>query len=355
MSEQRRDSSDDFIWIIAVIVIAFLLFQHFFGTQIKIFYLTIKLIQMKLITLVYPDEFFYEAIDFIERSNPKNITKEQVIAIGSKVGWFINIPLMILLGYWGYKVYSKNPSNKFKRVLSMQTLRESEQKLWPYIAPVVNIDLMKEPFDSGPYAMAMRPYDYAVKYHLLQEEKNVNSLDREKAEKLFISQLGKPFSGFDKLRKHEKALIAIFAAHGLGDKKGAMEAVNAIAVSAAKIGINQMPDFSSVSPLYKYCQDPKVLEVFNKHAYVYTLMAQMLEFARKTGVFPPSYFIWLKPRDRILWYTLNCVGRQVAFVEVAGIFGHWKAEQIANHKLDVPYVIKAVDGLEKALAEVKIT
>ena len=83
-------------------------------------------------------------------------------------------------------------------------------------------------------------------------------------------------------------------------------------------------------------------------------MSQMLEYARGTGVFPPSYFIWLKPRDRTLWYALNCVGRQVAFVEVAGIFGHWKAEQIAAHKIDTPYVAKAVDGLERALSEVKL-
>ena len=92
----------------------------------------------------------------------------------------------------------------------------------------------------------------------------------------------------------------------------------------------------------------------NKHAYVYTVMAQMMVFARGTGVFPPSYIIWLKPRDRVLWYVLNCVGRQVAFVEVAGIFGHWKAEQVANHKLEAPFVSKAVAGLEKALAEVKV-
>jgi intracellular multiplication protein IcmP len=355
MAEQNKESSDNILWIMGALVVIVLIIQYFFGNQIKGAYLTIKLMQLKIISLFYQSQFSAEAIYFLEHTTPDKITAKQAMFIGGKVGWIINIPLIAILGYWGFKVYSKNPLQRFKRVLSMQTLKESEQRLWPYIAPMVNVNLMKESFDSGPYAMAMKPYDFAIKYHLLQEEKNVDSLDRKKAEKLFISQLGKPFSGFDRLRKHEQALLAIFAANGLGDKDGAMAAINAIAVSAAKVGIKKMPDFSSAQPLFKYVDDPKVQEVIKKHAYVYTLLAQMQEFARITGVFPPSYYIWLKPRDRTLWYTLNCVGRQVAFVEVAGIFGHWRAEQIASHKLDAPYVTKAVDGLERALGEVKVT
>lgn len=354
MADHQKDSSSDIMWLLFVIIAAIIGISYIFGAQLKGFYLTVKLIQIKLITLVYAGDAMLEYIKFIETTKPKDVKLNELMFIGGKVGWIINVPLIALLGWWGYKVYDKNPMNKFKRILTMQTLKESEQRLWPYIAPMVNVDLMKEPFDKGPYAMAMKPYDFAVKYHLLQEEKNVDSLDRKKAEKLFISQLGKPFSGFSRLRKHEQALIAIFAAAGCGDKKGSMDAINAIAVSAAQVGIKKMPDFSSAKPLFKYVEDPRVIEIMKKNAYVYTLMASMQEFARGTGVFPPSYYIWLKPRDRTLWYTLNCVGRQVAFVEVAGIFGHWKAEQIANHKLDAPYVIKAVDGLERALSEVKV-
>lgn len=355
-NNNQKDSSNDTLLLLFVIVIGLAVIGWLFGTQLKMFYLTIKLIQIKLITLVYQNDFLTQAIYYIENTDPKNVKISEVLLIGKKVGFIINMPFILLLGWWGYKVFDKNPLNKFKRIFTMQTLKESEQKLWPYISPMVNVDLMKESsFDSGPYAMALTPYAFSVKYHLLQEEKNVDSLDRKKAEKLFISQLGKPFFGFDKLKKHEQALIAIFAASGCGDKKGSLEAINMIAVDAAQKNVKTMPSFSSVKDLYKYVENPKVVEIMKKHAYVYTLMASMQEFARTTGVFPPSYYIWLKPRDRTLWYTLNCVGRQVSFVEVAGIFGHWKAEQIANHKLDYPYIIKAVDGLERALSEVKVS
>lgn len=354
MADQKTDTSSDIMWMLFAIVGIAVIIGYFFGHQLIQLYLTLKLFQLKLITLIYPNETFLQYIKLIEETPIKQWTMKEVFFIGKKVGFFVNIPIIAGVGYLAYKVWDKNPLQKFKRVLNMNTLKQSEQRIWPYIAPMVNVDLMKEAFDKGPYAMALRPYDFAVKYHLLMEEKNVNSLDRKKAEKLFISQLGKPYSGFDRMKKHEQALFAIFAAHGCGDKKGAMAAINAIAVSAAEKGIKKMPDFSSAKPLFKYVEDPRVQEVAKKHAYVYTLLAQMVEFARGTGVFPPSYFIWLKPRDRVLWYTLNCVGRQVAFVEVAGIFGHWKAEQIAKHKLDAPFVSKAVDGLERALGEVKV-
>lgn len=354
-NEGKRDSSNDTMMLIIVGVIAFMAFNYFFGESIKSVFLTYKLIQLKLISYIIPTDYFTQAIDFLQNTRTKDIQVKDVMAVAKRVGYVYNLPFVIILGFWGYKIYKANPSQKFKRVLSMQSLKESEQKLWPYIAPMVNVDLMKESFEKGPYALGTKPYDFAIKYHLLQDEKNVNSLDRKKSEKLFVSQLGKPYSGFDRMKKHEKALFAIFAANGCGDKDGAMKAINEIAISAAAVGIRKMPDFSSATPLFKYLEDPRVVKVAESHSYVYTLLSGMLEFARGTGVFPPSYFIWLKPRDRTLWYTLNCVGRQVSFVEVAGIFGHWKAEQIAGHKIDAPYVIKAVDGLERALSEVKLS
>ena len=63
-------------------------------------------------------------------------------------------------------------------------------------------------------------------------------------------------------------------------------------------------------------------------------------------------FLWLKPVDRRLWYTLNSVGRQTPFAEVAGIFAHWIAEKEAGRKLLVPMVDEATKALEIVLTEV---
>jgi intracellular multiplication protein IcmP len=353
MADQKTDQTNELLMIIGVIAAAAVGIYWFYGNNIKYVYLTLKLWELKLIVLFYPNDLLLRTITYIQETPISKWTLTDVMLVGKQVGMIINVPFVALLGYFSYNIWKKNPIQRFRRTLSMQTLKESEQKIWPYIAPMVHVDLMKESFDKGPYAMALRPYDYAVKYKLLLDETNVNSMDKVRAEKLFVSQLGKLWDTFDKLKSHEQALLVIFAAQGCGDKKTAIGAINAIAISAAESS-KKMPDFSSIKPLMKYLEDPRVVQIISRHAYVYTMMASMLEFARTTGVLPSSYITWLKSRDRVLWYLLNCVGRQVAFVEVAGIFGHWKAEQIAKHKLEAPFVSKAVDGLERGLTEVKV-
>jgi intracellular multiplication protein IcmP len=353
MAEQKADQSNEMLVLVSFIVIVLALFYYFFSREIKLVYLTLKLWELKIITMFYPSEFYLKLIDVIETTPISKWKFIELIQVGKYVGFVLNIPFMLLIGYLAYNVWTGNPIQKFKRILNMQTLKEAEQKLWPYITPMVNVDLMNEPFDTGMYAMGLRPYDFAVKYKLLLDEKLVSTLDKVKAEKLFVSQVGKLWDGFDKLKKHEKALLLIFAAQACGDKKGALDAVNAIAISC-KDSPKKPPDFSSTKDLVKYLDNPKVKNVISKHAYVYTVMMAMLEFARTTGVLPSSYITWLKTRDRVLWYVLNSFGRQTPYIEAAGIFGHFKAEEVANHKLEVPYVINAVDGLEKALAEVKI-
>lgn len=352
--DQKKDASDDILWITGALVVIVVLIWFFFGEEIKSMYLTLKLIQLKLITMLFPSNQLLEYIYLIENNQVSKWKFEEISQVGANVGYFVNTIPAILVGYWGYKVWEKNPTKKYKRVLNMNTLRQSEVKLWPYIAPVIDIDFMKEDFFKGPYAMAMKPYDFCVKYRLLMEEKNLASLDKVKASKLFVAQLGRPFNGLSSLKKHEKAFIAICAAHGLGHKDEAFKAINEIALSARHTPINKMPSFDSCKDLYKYLDDEEVLRNLRKSSYVYPMIMFMIEFARGTGVFPPSFFVWIKPRERVMWYAIDCVGRDTPFVEVAGIWGHWLAEKIAKHSLPVPYVKNAVVGLEKALAEVKL-
>lgn len=354
MAEQKVDQTNELLIVGGAIIAIVVGFYWFFSVEIKTIYLTLKLWQLEFIMLFYATDQLAVIKDFIANTYPGQVTIKEVVFIGKQIGMIANLPFALLFGYFTYNIWKKNPMQKFRRVLNMQSLKESEQVIWPYIAPMIKVNLIAEPFDKGPYAMAYRPYDYAVKHKLLLDETNVNSLDKVRAEKLLQSQLGKLWTGFDTMKKHEQALLAIFAAQACGDKKGAINAINQIAISSAQVGIKKNPDFSSIKPLLKYLDDPNVQLQMSRHAYIYTVLAQMLEMARKTGVLPSSYITWLKTRDRALWFFLNCVGRQVSFIEVAGIFGHWKAEQTARHKLEAPYVLKALDGLERALTEVKV-
>src|SRR5207237_4772929 len=112
-------------------------------------------------------------------------------------------------------------------------------------------------------------------------------------------------------------------------------------------------NFNGVDQLLKKHEHSKQVQtIVRSHAYISTVMASLLLAARDDGVQASSDFLWLKPMDRRLWYTLNTVGRQTPFAEIAGIFAHWIAEKEAGIKLQVPMVEEATNAMEVALKEV---
>ena len=196
--------------------------------------------------------------------------------------------------------------------------------------------------------MSRKPYEFARYYKLLDEG---NKLNRDRAEKLFAMQLGKLWEGSSKLPSYARALFACFAAQACGGIEDAKKGIDRLNISIA----DKKEDYSWVGEmLEKYENDERVQTVIQSHAYAYTVMAGMLKAAREYGVMQSPLFIWLRPKNRSLWYILNGVGRRVAFAEVAGIYAHLIAEEIAGHPIERPYVVKAVDGLERALLEVKM-
>jgi len=141
-------------------------------------------------------------------------------------------------------------------------------------------------------------------------------------------------------------LYAVFLARLEHELDVAREYLAQLAASAAKGSI----DYSQTDTLIKKYGNGKAAQLcMRKHAYVYTVMASMLELARVDGVLASADFLWLKPIDRRLWYVLNTVGRQVAPSEIAGIYAHWLAEKEMNRPLNVPMVQEAVKALDLAL------
>ena len=96
----------------------------------------------------------------------------------------------------------------------------------------------------------------------------------------------------------------------------------------------------------------KIARAVGSHALLLPAMASMLEAARDDGVLATAEFLWLKIIDRRMWYMLNCVGRQVAFTEVAAPFGHWKVEKRLRRPLKTPMIEEAITALEIGVAEI---
>lgn len=365
----QSDNSAGILWGVAAIFAVVGVLWFTFKTQIIVAYLTIKLYEVYFLN--YISHFFsphnqtfeqLQAVILYARTHAATLAFPDLMVIGSNVGWWLRIPLAVILTLLAFAVYFGNTAQVFKRTYNMRALAKLERKTWPHITPVVDLDLLKTDIDKGPWAMALQPLPFCRRYHLLEEikapriegmsrkewDKIEVILKRGEANQLFALQLGAVWTNVESLPPHAKALFAAFAARINADTPAAAKLLAQLSASSTT-----KLDYTGVDELLKKHYNSKLVQrVVTSHAYVLTVMASMLERARDDGVQASAEFLWLKPLDRRLWFTLNTVGRQTPFIEVAGIFAHWVAEKEAGRKLLVPMVEEATNALELALKEV---
>lgn len=110
----------------------------------------------------------------------------------------------------------------------------------------------------------------------------------------------------------------------------------------------------SPTPFMLNCQMYKIERRLAMHAFVNTGMMSLLIEAREAGrVDSFANFNWVKEKDRTLWYCLDTVGRNVSFVECAGVFAHWEIEKVVGKAITHPEVTTAVEAMRKYLTVVE--
>ncbi len=358
----QGDNSTGLLWGVAAIFVFFGMIWYSFKTQIIAAYLTLKLHEVNILNTVTGDRFL-DLKQAIVAAIPlsKDISLSALMDIGSQVGDIIRYPFVIVLFILTIVVYFGNTTRVYKRIYSMKSLSELEAPNWPQISPVIGLDLIKADIDKGPWAMAMSPMQFCKRNNLLQEVRPERLpgmsraewdridvvLKRGEATRLFIMQLGPLWTGVNNLPPYARALFAAFAARINADSAGSKLLLQLAASN--KSGLK----YDGVDALLKKHYNTKLVQqVVKSHAYVLTMMASMLERARDDGVQASCDFLWLKPLDRRLWYTLNTVGRATPFIEVGGVFAHWVAEKEAQKRLVVPMVEEATNAVELALKDI---
>lgn len=363
MSQQGGPEGGDknayaLLWMLAGFGIVGLGIWYFFSQQLKMIFLWVR--RYEALAIGFFTDRVNVATQWLDRAYPEDVTKESAIKISQFIGDFLMVPAIFLLMLMALYLFKTHVGMRYTKRYSIDTLAKQEQQNWPQIAPVINLDLVAADVTKGPWAMAMNPMQFSKHYKLLtveliqdrkaawrQEGIPKATLLRDKAEQVFASQLGPLWTGVDDLTPHTKALYAVFAARAEHEPEVARSYLSQLARSAAKGAM----DYSETNKLIKQYGNCKAVQLcLNRHAYVYTVMASMLELARLDGVLASADFLWLKPVDRRLWYVLNTIGRQVAPCEVAGIFAHWLAEKEMHRPLSVPMVKQAVNALDLGLS-----
>ncbi len=356
--QQQDGNSMDLIWGVVFIVAIALVVWYFARIPLLKFYFTIKLGEIYLLSFFTPAlEPAHKAIlDYY--NNPGVLTFSQVQEILGYVGKYLRIPIAVVMILLSALIFFKHPLLKFKTVYSMSKLRQSEKNIWPQINPTMNLNLIDQDIFEGPWAMPDNPMEFAKRHQLIEElptpidpflaKRGLIEVQiiPDRARTVFTAQMGAVLHDLNQLPIHTKALFAIFAARAANDMKGA----NDLLLQIARTSAEGKSNFSGAQELMKKHYNTKpIAKIFSNHAYVYTMMISMLEYARTNGVLASADFLWLKPLDRKLWYVLNCTGRHTPFCEVGGPFAHWKAEKALKRKVVRPMIDQAVAALNEAV------
>lgn len=356
MAKQNKSPENDQEGSILFISIAILILVvgawMLFGAQVSALFGILRKYQL------IPFTFFFENATQLRQKlivlNGGGLDFSNTVAMLNKTGEYVRWLYMPILFVLGFTLLNKSVRGKFQKRHTMATLAKQESAVWPEIMPVVgkHAQLVDGDPNAGPYAVAMTEWEFAEKHKLAsrtnQKGKKGNNLDREKAREVFVKQLGPRWKGVNYLPRHTQALYAAFVLYAIGNTSEGLRCLRLMSRTFSANGIKGM-DTSFVEPVLKeHGENPLVKKVLDQHAYVFPVMATMLQIAR-TGVVASPLFIWLKTVDRRLWYTLNNVGRDAFHVECAGIAAHWLYEKTLNDSCPQPMVEKAIDGLSEAL------
>lgn len=340
--------------------------------------------------MLYPFSFVSgsNARKLIEQFNwnyPLSYNWDSMMALtaisGSYWRW-VFLPFFLFMAYVSFT--TKDVKSIYQRSLSMRALLQNNIQAFPCIAPVARRDILSLPMGNGPWAAARSPLQFSaenniiidhkgevvpIKWLIESETKLSNDkspllarggnkgirLHKERTEELFVKQLGKPYVSVEALPDHIKGLAAAFMAFGCGDKDSGQKMLDHMSLSyeddekgnPKRLNINGAHELLS-----KYAHNTKMLQATSHHnSYICTWLSALLVFARTKGVLASSQFIWLRPVDRVMFYTLNQVGGRRPWAEAIGPWNHYVYEEEAKQAIHTPIMGSSVDDLAREIAE----
>ncbi len=367
-------------WLLILIAMICGIIWYFLQDQLKWFFLAVRLVEFHLLVfflglvphqipflgdwVIEPLAIATSNLQFVQQLETVDLSLDLAQALSVNAGVYLRYPIACYLLVLSWLVYRWNVHLSLRKKFDMRSLAAQEQINWPQIKVVTKVDLVKADIDSGPWAMNMTPLQFAKKNKLvsvglvdagekrfakIQAPEHTLVLNKVRAERAFIAQLGRPFQGVMQMPPHRRAIFAAFASRGARDTQVSNAFIDQLADSAASGDL----DLTGIDEACaQYAQSNRIKTIIQSHAYEFTFFISLLLFAREDGVLASADFLWVKPRDRRLWYVINNVGRQTPSVEVGGIFNHWYYEVSLKRALSAPRVDGAVEALAVALSEV---
>jgi len=348
------DGQEMNIIYMAVGVIALvLIFGYVFYAQLVQGVFFVKFHELKFISFFVRSDDIQAVINWGNQIPYSKVKIDDLEGLFSVVGFYLKFPLTLVGLGLGIFLMIKHPDKGYDSIESMETLRAKMTPVYPAITVVQDQRVDQQPVEDGPWAMGLTPIEFAKKNKLLYRDiTNAIKVDGLRAKSVFASQLGPIWTGVKNLPPHQRAIFAVLATYVSYERKTADKLLEQMAGSATfnsvKAGKINYAGIDEV--LKRFGSSPAVKQILTHHAYVYTIFAELLTTARKTGIVANSLYLWIKPIDRTLWYVLNNVGRKAVFTETAAVHAHWLAERELGYAIKTPMIDPVIAGLEEAVA-----
>jgi len=352
MVNTQHDSRNEFDWLWAIAGLMAIIgaIYYFAPGYFYAPWVVLKSLQLDIIAFFPVTEAERAALTqtqyWLDNTSRENMQMNDVAIISKLVGETMKIPAIALLAVLGFLI-AYRPS--FNKRHSMESLIQQESRIWPALRLMLKHRPDKEPdHQKGPWAMRQKPIDWVNQHSLI----NNGQLDEALSTTLFSQQLGSAFTGLESFSTIEKQLLAIFASRIAGEPtlcQQLMDNLNLFYSDELKANeLNKQVD----DYINRFAQHANVQAVFKQHAFTSTVLTGLFVAVKAIGILPSSFFLWLKPQHRTLWYTMNDVGRYVASAEAAGPRAHYQAEKIAGCAITEPAMDTAVTALREELIDI---
>lgn len=390
-SKNQNQKEETAIEVIGAIFIAFaILFGlMWFLTSHKIVFYTTPFLRFVAIPWTLFDSGVWKNINeayVYFREHPRNIT----------IGYYFSYantclkPLAVLIcaifaGYLLMILFGKNKSVSLKRVLSPMDAAKEISKIFPSIIPVMHLGPKLIKNELAAWNRQTFPEDIWMHEKVEGKplvEKNTLNIDRvstyfrggEKMGGKWQARGGRRWSkmlGYqvvdlladsetyericfpDRFSPQGKVIFALLCAHAFGGREGKSDykkATDALNFTCEKQA-NGLPNLRVAQWLYdKYRTNEMAKKLFSVHHWEYSYLYTLFIKAKATGKATHTDFIWLKPLDRILFYTLNTVGRSTPPVEAAAVFAQVDYEVKTAKAGRLPLIQRADGKFEAHIA-----
>jgi hypothetical protein len=150
----------------------------------------------------------------------------------------------------------------------------------------------------------------------------------------------------DRMSNEGKALFALWACVAFGGQEGKKEYTDYCRrLNMSAYGSpTGMANLTVIQPLYdKYRTNKDVKALFAVHHWEHTVLFALLEIAQRRGRYTTAEVLWLRPTNRVMFFSLNSCGSKTPHAEAASTFNQFHYERACHAKKRLP-LFQGADG-----------